>query len=256
MRCKTCGVIKGKNSFTYSPYYKRRLFKCKSCVKSSRRLKKKQRLEEIKRYGISSQVEKNIEKRARSRAEKEVNSKLNALLCQKFLPRLKVYNSIFPYILIAHFWVIPYLFMASTNPEKLKFYEVLSILALVDTLWFLGTSSIRRLKHVKESLVTKRYFKYLRVLTKDRKETPKFYSTSEWRDLRIIFITKMKKNGKLTCSYCNVSMRECTVHVDHIKPRSVHPELAMDLNNLAISCHKCNSSKGAKSLSAWSLVSP
>lgn len=256
MRCRTCGVIKGKNSFTYSPYYKRRLFKCKFCVKASRRLKKNQRLEEIKRYGISSQVEKNLEKRARSRAKQEVNSKLNTFLCQKSLSKLRIYNSFLPYIIIAHLWVIPYLLMAPTNPEKLWFYEVLFLLTLIDTLWFLATGSIRRLKFIKESLVTGRYFKHLRVFTNDRKETPRFYSTSEWRDLRIIFITKMKKKGKLTCSYCDVSMKESNVHVDHIKPRSIYPELAMDLNNLAISCQKCNSSKGAKSLSAWSLASP
>lgn len=36
------------------------------------------------------------------------------------------------------------------------------------------------------------------------------------------------------------------LHADHIKPKSTHPELADDINNLQPLCHTCNTSKGAR----------
>ena len=33
------------------------------------------------------------------------------------------------------------------------------------------------------------------------------------------------------------------LHVDHIKPRSKHPELELDINNLQILCKDCNLGK-------------
>ncbi len=35
------------------------------------------------------------------------------------------------------------------------------------------------------------------------------------------------------------------LHVDHIKPRSKYPDLALDINNLQILCESCNLGKGA-----------
>jgi 5-methylcytosine-specific restriction endonuclease McrA len=37
--------------------------------------------------------------------------------------------------------------------------------------------------------------------------------------------------------------------VDHKKPRSKFPELAMSIENLLLPCRRCNSSKGGKLLS-------
>jgi 5-methylcytosine-specific restriction endonuclease McrA len=39
------------------------------------------------------------------------------------------------------------------------------------------------------------------------------------------------------------------ITVDHAKPRSKFPELAMSIDNLLLACRKCNSSKGGKLLS-------
>lgn len=39
------------------------------------------------------------------------------------------------------------------------------------------------------------------------------------------------------------STHKVAIHVDHIKPRSLYPELAYDKNNLQILCDDCNIGK-------------
>lgn len=41
------------------------------------------------------------------------------------------------------------------------------------------------------------------------------------------------------------------MHVDHIKPRSLHPHLALELSNLQIMCNECNVSKSNKDEVKW-----
>lgn len=34
------------------------------------------------------------------------------------------------------------------------------------------------------------------------------------------------------------------IEIDHIKPKSTHPELELDMNNIQLLCRSCNASKG------------
>src|SRR5690606_15930335 len=43
------------------------------------------------------------------------------------------------------------------------------------------------------------------------------------------------------CMLCQATGIE--LHVDHIKPRSTHPDLALDENNLQVLCKPCNLGK-------------
>lgn len=71
-----------------------------------------------------------------------------------------------------------------------------------------------------------------------------FYLTREWRELRWKAIKA--SNGK--CVYCGRSTisHGIVIHVDHIKPRSKFPHLALELSNLQITCEDCNLGKGTK----------
>jgi hypothetical protein len=69
---------------------------------------------------------------------------------------------------------------------------------------------------------------------------PEFYVTREWRELRYHAI---KFYGR-TCMCCGASNTQ--IHVDHIKPRSIFPELELKLENLQILCVDCNLGKSNK----------
>ena len=46
------------------------------------------------------------------------------------------------------------------------------------------------------------------------------------------------------CSWTPGNNEQHLLHVDHIKPKILYPELADDINNLQPLCHSCNTSKG------------
>lgn len=78
----------------------------------------------------------------------------------------------------------------------------------------------------------------------ERKPHP-FYDSREWRELRY---SAIKKYGR-KCMACLST--EKTIHVDHIKPRSKFPDLALELSNLQILCADCNLGKSNKDATDW-----
>lgn len=67
-----------------------------------------------------------------------------------------------------------------------------------------------------------------------------FYSSRAWKILRY---QAFEKYGN-KCQCCGAGPSDdIKLHVDHIKPRSKHPDLAFDLNNLQILCEDCNVGK-------------
>lgn len=79
-------------------------------------------------------------------------------------------------------------------------------------------------------------------------DTNDFYKSTEWKRLRYM---AFKKYGT-KCQLCGKSAKdEVKIHVDHIKPRSKYPELALDIKNLQILCEDCNLAKGAWDSTKW-----
>jgi 5-methylcytosine-specific restriction endonuclease McrA len=73
-------------------------------------------------------------------------------------------------------------------------------------------------------------------------ETNTFYASSEWRLVREQVI---QEQGRV-CQECRSRITDdFDLTVDHIKPRSKFPELALDKSNLQVLCRRCNSAKGA-----------
>ncbi len=75
-----------------------------------------------------------------------------------------------------------------------------------------------------------------------------FYQSDEWLELRY---KALKRYGK-RCHCCGTAggTRD-QIHVDHIQPRSKHPELALDIANLQILCRRCNLGKRAWDSTDW-----
>lgn len=69
-----------------------------------------------------------------------------------------------------------------------------------------------------------------------------FFNSSDWLRLRV---NVLEKYGS-SCMMCGRNYRDdrVKIHVDHIKPRSKYPELALSLDNLQVLCQDCNIGKG------------
>ncbi len=93
-----------------------------------------------------------------------------------------------------------------------------------------------------------------RALAEARAGSKEFYASAEWRALR--FAVLKMANGR--CNLCGRSTREhgVVLHVDHIKPRSIYPELELSLSNLQILCEDCNLGKGNRDDTDWRVGRP
>lgn len=69
-----------------------------------------------------------------------------------------------------------------------------------------------------------------------------FYESREWRALRYKALVKYGAQ----CQCCGASPPQVVLHVDHVKPRSLHPHLELKLSNLQILCEACNLGKSNK----------
>lgn len=75
-----------------------------------------------------------------------------------------------------------------------------------------------------------------------------FYGTDEWRAVRY---QALRLHGG-ACQCCGVRASPGRpLHVDHIKPRSRFPDLALELTNLQVLCGDCNVGKGASDTIDW-----
>jgi 5-methylcytosine-specific restriction endonuclease McrA len=74
---------------------------------------------------------------------------------------------------------------------------------------------------------------------KEKKEwnPHEFYDSKAWRMLRY---QVLKVYGR-KCALCKQT--DGRMHVDHIKPRSLHPELELVFDNLQVLCEACNLGK-------------
>ena len=123
--------------------------------------------------------------------------------------------------------------------HKKAYQEVLKYLGLGGH----AESTINELYYrtkLKELVVKKVVKKPKKVYIKPITDELCFYKTPQWEILRKM---TLKKYG-IRCMKCKITGVE--VHVDHIKPRSLYPELELDFDNLQVLCKHCNLEKGNK----------
>ena len=92
------------------------------------------------------------------------------------------------------------------------------------------------------------YRKEIKALKRAHGKEFDFYQTWAWKSVRY---QALKKYGA-KCMLCGATPADgAKICVDHIKPRSQYPELALDINNLQILCDECNVGKGAWDKTDW-----
>lgn len=83
---------------------------------------------------------------------------------------------------------------------------------------------------------------------REKKEAVDFYQTWAWKSLRY---QALKKYGA-KCMLCGATPETgAKICVDHIKPRSKFPELALDIRNLQVLCSDCNMGKSNWDETDW-----
>ena len=76
-----------------------------------------------------------------------------------------------------------------------------------------------------------------------------FWRSEGWRRLR--YETIKRHGAKCQCCGRNPRQDGIKLHVDHIKPRSEYPELALDPDNLQVLCEDCNLGKLDRDTVDW-----
>lgn len=66
---------------------------------------------------------------------------------------------------------------------------------------------------------------------------PKFYLTEEWIEIRKVVLEKFGRR----CMRCGVNPP--IIHVDHVLPRRIFPDLSLCVDNLQVLCPDCNKLK-------------
>ena len=80
------------------------------------------------------------------------------------------------------------------------------------------------------------------------KSKDSFYLSEPWRMVRYL---ALKRDGG-RCLLCGSSAKDGIIlHVDHIKSRSKHPELQLELSNLQVLCEACNIGKSNRDDTDW-----
>lgn len=75
-----------------------------------------------------------------------------------------------------------------------------------------------------------------------------FYKSKAWASAR--YAALLKADG--ACKCCGARASDgATLHVDHIKPRSKFPDLALELSNLQVLCDLCNVAKTNIDMTDW-----
>lgn len=75
-----------------------------------------------------------------------------------------------------------------------------------------------------------------------------FYDTEEWQRVRY----EVLRRSEGCCMLCKrQAYKSNPLHVDHIKPRSKYPELALTISNLQVLCRQCNLGKSNRYEDDW-----
>lgn len=88
----------------------------------------------------------------------------------------------------------------------------------------------------------------LRTVKQLRATATLFYESEAWRDVRY---RALKRCGR-RCLVCGATPKDGAVlHVDHIEPRSLRPDLELDIDNLQVLCKDCNLGKSNRDSIDW-----
>lgn len=89
-----------------------------------------------------------------------------------------------------------------------------------------------------EERETYKKVKYKRTYQNANERRDAFHASAAWQELRARVLDHYGRK----CLRCGKTSGP--IQVDHIKPRSLYPELRLEFRNMQVLCHACNMEKG------------
>ena len=121
---------------------------------------------------------------------------------------------------------------------------------LLCILWDILTVLYRIVRWVFYQLLPTRRLSYAGLPPVDPTDADAFYSSHAYRKWSTDVLARQRAtHGYNFCVLCGT--REGPFHSDHIKPRSTHPELALDTDNGQVLCEDHNMGKGNRYEQDW-----
>ena len=247
-KCLDCGETKKESNFRYIKYFRKHCRICKRCEAKEKARKRRGVQAHIKKHGVTQRVLNELQWEATYRVNKierdKEASKFPDGQFERLQNRYHLLSSISLVVsffsFLAFFW---FLFIGSSA------WAFGTILIFCISLAFDKLYCQARIYEYPDSRDNPLWETFLQEEIQKRRQYERFYISQEWRIVRTEFLKKQKKiNGYYVCKLCDkpICGPDFNLTVDHQKPRSKYPELALDINNLAVAHRSCNSSKGAK----------
>lgn len=244
-KCRLCGEVKKESQFRYIKYFRKRRVICKRC--EGRERQKKRRLVErhVKEHGVTPGIRRRLDwevwPEAWMKARETVLSGLTQEQARMYRWAQRVSRLCSIGLTLSVFFA---LFALARG-----FYGWLALPLLTGG----GAVVVRRYfnrRHADpiDAEIKKHQSSIYQVLFQEalqqRIEDERFYGSPEWKILREAFLrTQRKLSGHYVCHYCQKRIWY-DVTIDHFRPRSKFPKLALEMSNLRLACRSCNSSKG------------
>jgi 5-methylcytosine-specific restriction endonuclease McrA len=226
-RCASCGRVKHVKYVPTSNL-------CRRCAAKKRRTAPNVPVSLTENLVITTVVEK----RLRKKAENDIPKTQAEIIGDR------LGNWIVPF-----FWASGYFVARAISNAIFPSEEWTALFWFVIVVWCFGLPYagmviidrvLARPRNEREEKIKSR----VRVLAEERKkkieEAQLFYSSPEWVKLREQVI---KEEGRV-CAQCGRKIKnDNDVTVDHIRPRTKYPQLALSRENLRVLCRQCNSRK-------------
>jgi 5-methylcytosine-specific restriction endonuclease McrA len=244
-KCSLCGDVKKESYFRYIKYFEKRRTICKRC--EARERQKKRRLVEkhVREHGITPGIRTRLETEVAQLARQQATETVLSNLSPEHRKRYRWAQWISQICVMVLLLSILFGLLGLIR----GFFDWLALLLLTGVIAVAGKRYFNR--HYTDP-VDSEISRHLRSIhpilykeqLRERIEYERFYTSPEWKILRLSFLRGKKINGYYVCEYCQETIWPFDVTVDHFKPKSKFPHLAVEMTNLRVAHRRCNSSKG------------
>lgn len=248
--CNQCKQFKKERQFRYIKYFKKYRNICKRCEAVNRRKHKFGVERHVKQHGVTPGILRKLQDSSYQKAMEEAKDKVFSTLPTKQQKQYNVAQWVLStcntFLFLLFFVGNIGLFVGATGGTwKWLGYTCLTALILYVAQYYCERCYMDHINSEIQNHINLIYDNVFKQEVNERKTYEKFYRTPEWRILRKVFLrTQNKINSHYICYLCQKPIYWRDLTIDHLKPRSKFPDLALEITNLRLAHRQCNSSKG------------